>query len=114
MLRGDVAALVSPTLTMPNDGCLTFAYNLSPDETLDVGYRKTPHSFVTYPLCTTLGDRRQAHDWYSSNVPIPAGEYHLVFQATVIERTQAKIYINNITVSEFNCTEEIGEYGGDS
>ena len=63
MSPGDIAALVSPVVTLYEPGCLSYAYNLSPDERLEVGYRSTPASFVTHPLCLSYGDLKQRQNW---------------------------------------------------
>ena len=101
-ISGDRALLTSPPVELKEPGCLTFDYRLHGNMELQV-YMQYPGYLQEVTLC----DLWRTADWENLQLPLPAGSYSLVFQATLSGHSGSSyVKLDNVMVLNEKCIDD--------
>ena len=97
--------MVSPPVELDELGCLHMDYYIAGDAQLDIFMTTTSHRYAKERLCSLAPGATQFDvGWNSTDVMLPPGEYRLQFEAAMVDTSEARMYLDNITLYSENCT----------
>ena len=104
--EGDRTTIISPLINTPERACLQVDHYVTSGSELDVFLRPFNETtrVLTRELLCALENNQDA--WNTSYLYLPSGSYNLVFEGVIGDPSNTKIYMDNITLLNENCTKD--------
>jgi len=102
---GDIARLQYPSAQLEaGNSCLHVDYQLAGEVQLEVGYQLDRQSDVGHLLCTLVPNTTHV-GWFSADIPLPAGQYQLYFNAIFLSLQEFPlVWLDSIKLLNENCS----------